>query len=44
MEANNIQEKVNALKRHVSRWSNFRLSKRRRILAKVGVNGFHDGT
>ena len=44
MDANDIQKKVDTLKGHVGRWSNFWLSKCHWILTKVGVNDFHDGT
>ena len=43
VEANNIQEKVDTLKRHDGHWSNFWLSKCCGILTNVGVNDFYDG-
>ena len=44
MEANDVQEKVHALERDVTHWSNCWLKECHWIIANVGVNDFHDGT
>ena len=44
MKANDVKEKVDALERDVTCWSNCQLKECCQIITNVKVNDFHDGT